>query len=498
MRGIHHVAEAAPDRVALVHDGVRTTYGELDAAANRIAHALAGNGVGPRDRVGVMLHNRSELFATWNAIARLGALLIPIGYRAAEPEVAYLLDDSDATVFVHEGSTVAADAARAATRLRAVYAIDDSALSDQPTSPPRDDFLGATVVAMNYTSGTTGRPKGIVRAAPQPASEYVGNPFMRFWGFNSSDVHLLCGPAYHTAPGAYAQMHLMEGARVVIMTRWDADECLSLIERERVTNSHMVPANFVRLLEIEWNAYDRSSVRKILHAAAPCPPAVKRKIMQVFPPGTVWEYFGMSEGMGTVISPDDWSRKPGSVGRGFPGVDVKVMSEERRPCAPGEVGLVYVSSVPGYPKFRYHHAEDKTAAAWFDGYFTVGDLGWLDADGFLFIADRRVDLVISGGVNIYPAEVEQALAELPDVVDAAVFGLPDARMGQHVHAVVELRRDSTCDAASLRASLRGRLADFKIPRTIEFVAELPREPTGKIRKRQLRDTQVASSEQERQ
>jgi long-chain acyl-CoA synthetase len=488
-RGIHALAREQPDRIALVCDDRRVTYGELDVGSNGVASALLAAGVGPGDRVAVMAHNRPELFAAWNGAARLGALVVPIGYRSTAPELAYLVDDSGAVVLLHDCPDVV-DAARLPATVRAVHALDDSGWAPPRLAPPVTDFVGASVTTMNYTSGTTGRPKGIERAAPAPAAEYGGNTFMRFWGFDADDVHLLCGPAYHTAPGNYAQMHLMEGATVVVMPRFDAEACLALIERERVTNTHMVPANFIRILEVAWSAFDRSSIRKVLHAAAPCPVAVKRRVMDVFPPDTVWEYFGMSEGMGTVISPGEWLAHPGSVGRPFPGVDVTVRRDDGTTAPAGEVGSIYVSSVPGYPAFRYRGASDKTAAAWRDGSFTVGDLGWLDNDGYLFIADRRTDLVISGGVNIYPAEVEQALAEHPDVVDAAVFGLPDQRMGQRVHAVVELRAGNRGDADALVEWLRPRLAVFKLPRTIEFVEELPREPTGKVRKRELRDARV--------
>jgi long-chain acyl-CoA synthetase len=213
---------------------------------------------------------------------------------------------------------------------------------------------------------------------------------------------------------------------------------------------------------------------------------LKHRIMDVFPPDSVWEYYGMSEGLGTIISPQEWLKKPGSVGRAFPGLDVKVVGDEGTALPSGEVGLIRVSSIPGY-EFGYHNAPDKTAEAWEAGYFTVGDLGWLDDDGYLFIADRRTDLVISGGVNIYPAEVEQAIVEHPDVADVAVFGVPDERMGQTVRAVVELRAGSSCTAEDLIASLRGNLADFKLPRGIEFVDVLPREPNGKVRKMQLRE-----------
>jgi long-chain acyl-CoA synthetase len=251
----------------------------------------------------------------------------------------------------------------------------------------------------------------------------------------------------------------------------------------------MVPAHFIRILELPPEVRARwhlSSVRKILHAAAPCPPEVKRRIMDVFPPGAVWEFYGATEGPGTIISPEEWLARPGSVGRPWPGVTVKILDDDGREVPPGEVGTIYLSAL-GSGKFSYRNAPEKTAGAFRGDFFTVGDMGWLDADGYLFIADRRTDMVISGGVNIYPAEIEAALHAHPDVVDAAVFGVPDDRWGESLHAVVEPRRDAPLTAAAVQAWCRERLADYKTPRTVEFTAELPRDPNGKVLKRQLRE-----------
>jgi long-chain acyl-CoA synthetase len=492
-RGINGVARQDPRRIALVAGDRRVTFAELDADANRVAHALTDAGVRAGDRVAVMMHNRPELFAVWNGITRVGALVVPVSYRSLTSELAYLVDDSGANGLFYDDAEVVQPALPERAGLLAAWHADDDALWSKPGSPPSDKFLGAAVVTMNYTSGTTGRPKGIERVPPQPTEEYPPNPLAAFWGFTATDVHLLCGPAYHTAPGNYAQMSLGEGGSVVIMPRFDAESCLELIERERVTTSHMVPANFIRILEARWQDHDRSSVKKILHAAAPCPPAVKRQIMDVFPPGTVWEYYGASEGMGTVISPEEWLRKPGSVGRAFPGLRITIRDDDGNELPPGEVGSVYTSPMPGMPKFEYHNAPEKTAESWRDDEFTVHDLGSLDEDGYLFLADRRVDLILRGGVNIYPAEVEHALATNPDVVDSAVFGLPDEQLGQHVHAIVELRAGVPQDPDAILEHVGGQLAPFKLPTTIEFIDELPREPNGKVLKRQLRDARLEAS-----
>jgi long-chain acyl-CoA synthetase len=485
-RGLHEVAITEPNRPALICAGRTTTFGALELAVNRAAHALHHASVGPGDRVAVMLQNRPEVFVVWNAVARLGALVVPIGYRAALPEIAYMLEDSGAKAFLHDESL----RARSPSSTVLTLSIDDPAFSEGPSDPPTDEFLGAPVAWMTYTSGTTGRPKGIERPPPKPqarARRPPPNPYMRMFGFGRDDVHLLTGPAYHTAPGVWAQMHLFEGAAVVILPRWDAEECLRLIAAHGVTSSHMVPSNFVRILELPVETrrrYDLSSVRKILHGAAPCPVTVKKRIMEVFPAGAIWEYYGASEGMGTVISPDDWLRKPGSVGRAFPGLDVKILGDRADELPPGEIGFVYLRPAAGYEP-RYRNPPEKTDAAYRAGLFTVGDLGHIDKDGYLFLADRRTDLILRGGVNVYPAEIEAALAEHDHVVDSAVIGVPDERLGQRVRAVVELKAGTPRDEEGLRAFLRERLADFKVPAEIVFVRELPREPSGKVRKRDL-------------
>jgi len=490
-RGLAAVAARDPGRTALVCGERRVGFGELDRAANTMAHALAACGAQPGDRVSVMLGNSVEGFAVWHGVTRLGALVVPVSTRLTEGEAAYIVADSGSVALVHDGSPVAG----AVCVRTGVPGVDVSApsLATGTAEPPVPDYLGTPVVAMTYTSGTTGRPKGIARLAPpQPAREAPPNPFAAFWGWRPDDVHLMCGPMYHTAPSAYALMSMGEGGTVVIMPKWEATEALRLIQTERVTTSQMVPANFIRILEADWPAYDRSSVRKVIHAAAPCPVAVKRRIMEVFPPGAVWEYYGASEGMASVISPEEWLRKPGSVGRPFPGVTVRIAGPDGEQLPTGEIGTIYISSVAGQ-RFRYHNAPDKTEQAWQGDYFTVGDMGYVDDDGYLFLADRRTDLIISGGVNIYPAEVEAALVEDDEVVDAAVIGLPDERMGQKVHAVVELRPGASRDAEAVTARLAGRLADYKIPRTVEFVDELPREPNGKVLKTRLREQRMPAT-----
>ena len=498
------VANAAerPDHPALVCGDRRLTYGELDRLVNRTAHALAGRGLAAGGRVALMLGNVIEFFAVTNAAAKLGALAVPINYRWRRDELAYVLADAAPDVLVVDAAFLpevepALAAAGRPPRDRVLVLGEaagwngfDVAIAAAPDVPPPGAFARSGYNIVIYTSGTTGRPKGVMHPHVDPQVGFEAQKgLVALWGFRPDDVHLMVGPAYHTMPGAYVSQHLFVGATSVLMSKFDAEECLRLIATERVTTSAMVPAHFIRILELPPSVrarYDLSSVRRILHAAAPCPPDVKRRIMDVFPPGSVWEFYGATEGPGTIIPPDEWLAKPGSVGRPWPGVTVKILDDEGRECGPGEVGTIYLSSRGG-ARFRYHNAEEKTAAAFRGDFFTVGDMGYLDADGYLFISDRKHDMIISGGVNIYPREIENVVVEHPDVVDVAVLGVPDPRWGESVLAVVEARRGSSLDAAALQAWCRERMADYKVPRHVTLVDELPRDPNGKVLKRFLRE-----------
>jgi long-chain acyl-CoA synthetase len=502
------VANAAerPDHPALVCGSERPSFAALDRLVNRTAHALRACGLDTGGRVALMLPNGIEFFAVTNAAAKLGALAVPINYRWRRDELGYVLGDSGADVlvvdaaFLDEAEPALAAAGRPARDrvLVAGPAPGWRSFADALAASSEDAPAGAITQSgyniIIYTSGTTGRPKGVVHPHVDPKLGFEAQKgLVALWGFRADDVHLMVGPAYHTMPSAYVAQHLFVGATAVLMKKFDAEECLRLIASERVTTLAMVPAHFIRILELPEAArrrYDLSSVRKVLHAAAPCPPDVKRRIMDVFPPGSVWEFYGATEGPGTIIPPEEWLRKPGSVGRPWPGVTVKVLHDDGNECAPGEVGTIYLSTRGG-ARFRYHNAEEKTASAFRGDFFTVGDMGYLDADGYLFISDRKHDMVISGGVNIYPLEIENVLVAHPDVVDVAVIGVPDARWGETLVAVVEGRPGLTPD--TLLAWTRERIADYKVPRRVELVGELPRDPNGKVLKRFLRERYAASA-----
>ena len=363
----------------------------------------------------------------------------------------------------------------------------EEALAAADGVPVRDRAAGPSLVF--YTSGTTAKPKGIVLEGFNRERMRMGmEGQIALWGWTSDDVHLLCGPAYHAGPCGWTHTALYIGATTVIMPHWDAREWLRLVDRHRVTRAFMVPAHFIRLLEVpeeERTGYDLSSLRLIVHGAAPCPVPVKQRMIEWL--GAlgceIHELYGASEGGATRISPAEWLERPGSVGLPWPGVEVRVLDESGSKLPPGEHGLIYITPMAG--RFEYRNDPDKTAEAWRDDAFTVGDIGFLDDDGYLFITDRKSDMVLWGGVNIAPREVEEVLYAHLGVVDCAVFGVPDERSGERLKAMVEARPGVSVD--ELSSFVRERLADYKVPKDWELVDELPRDSSGKVRKRLLRD-----------
>jgi long-chain acyl-CoA synthetase len=287
-------------------------------------------------------------------------------------------------------------------------------------------------------------------------------------------------------------MHLAFGGSVVIMRRWDAEDALRLIERHRVTNAHLVPANFSRILALPDDVrsrYDLSSLKLVVHAAAPCPVPLKRAFMDFVGADKVWEYYGASEGGGTVISPAEWLAHPGSVGKPFPGNEFVILDDDGREVPSGEVGTIWAK--PAGSSFEYHNDAEKTASSHRDGFFSVGDAGYLDEEGYLFLADRKSDMVITGGVNVYPREIEECLLGHDEIVDCAVLGLPDDEWGEVLYAIVQRTPGSGLDEEGVVAYVREHMADYKRPRVVELVDELPRDPNGKVRKPKLREAYLA-------
>jgi long-chain acyl-CoA synthetase len=501
-RGIAAWAGAEPDRPALILDGEVRTYGAFVERVSRLARALAESTIGPDDRVAIMLPNGFEFFETWAAATRLGAAVVLVNWHLKADELAYILTDSGAKVLVahadlEEFCRAALDLVPGCTPLMvggagsAGVADYEGAIAAAESSP---EGIGGVVELVGlgspifYTSGTTGRPKGVVHGRPDAeASIRQMEGQVALWGWTSDDVYILSGPAYHAGPGGWTMAALYVGAPTVILPSFDPLEWLRLVDAHRVTCSFMVPSHFIRILEVpeaERAALDHSSLRLIAHAGAPCPVVVKHRIIEALAPCEIAELYGMSEGGATRISMTEWLARPGSVGSPWPGVEVRILDDTGAPVAVGETGLIYVKP-PGGARFEYHDDPEKTASVWADDAFSVGDVGHLDAEGYLYLTDRAADMVIRGGVNIYPREIEEVLYEHPSVVDCAVFGIPDERLGERLHAVVEVRE--IVDVEVLREHCAEHLADFKVPASYELVGKLPRQPNGKVLKRFLRE-----------
>jgi long-chain acyl-CoA synthetase len=343
---------------------------------------------------------------------------------------------------------------------------------------------------MIYTSGTTGHPKGVRRDAPTPEQTIAAERLRAvMYGLRPGVRALLPGPLYHSAPNAFGLRAGRLGGALVLMPRFDPEEFLRVIQEQKIDSIFMVPTMFVRLLklpELVRRKYDVSTLRHVVHAAAPCPADVKRAMIEWWGP-VIYEYYGSTEaGALTFATSDDALSKPGTVGKVLEGVELRFLGEDGSPVPRGEIGEIYSRNADN-PDFTYHNKPEKRAEIERDGFVTSGDVGYLDQDGYVFICDRKRDMVISGGVNIYPAEIESALHAVPGVHDCAVFGIPDDEFGEALMAVVEPQAGVTLDVAEIRAQLKTSLADYKVPKHVEILQNLPREDSGKIFKRRLRD-----------
>ena len=497
-------AAANRDAIAIVEEGgPQTTFGELLDASNRLVHGLRAMGMQPRDCVAVIAPNCVQMLELFMAVSQAGAYLTPINSHLAAPEIAYILQDCGAKAFVchetiGERGIKAADSAEIPENAR--FCIGDlagfrsfSALSDgQPAEEPADRLAGST---MTYTSGTTGKPKGVRRPASSIPPEAMSTPqalFLSLFGIypGSPGVHIVVSPLYHTAVINFATNHLHLGHTLVLMKKWTPEGMLDAIQRHNVTSSHMVPTQFVRLLKLPAEVKERcdlSSLRHMIHSAAPCPVDVKAAMLDWWG-DCIYEYYAASEGGGTLATPQQWRERPGTVGAPWPISTIAIRDDDGAELPAGEPGTVWIRM--GTHKFEYHQDGTKTDKAWAADFFTVGDFGYLDDAGFLFLCDRKADMIISGGVNIYPAEIEAALIGHQDVADVAVFGIPDDDWGERVMAVIQ-PIDGVAAGDELQARLEAfcgdRLARYKQPRAWAFEEQLPRDPNGKLYKRKLRD-----------
>ncbi|MFI5052577.1 MAG: class I adenylate-forming enzyme family protein [Acidimicrobiales bacterium] len=488
-------AESTPDKAAVFLGDRALTFAALDRRANRVAHAFAGIGCAAEDRVAVMSFNSVETFEVASGLRRSGVVIVPVNYRLRGSEVAYVLNDSGAKVVLAgpDHAEVVEAARKEVTGDPRFVAIGEAAppgwlsyraLIDGSTDAPLQGTGGSGLgPSMIYTSGTTGHPKGAWR----PHGVNIENvlQIISIFELNQSDVHLTCGPGYHSAVSFFTALHSLLGSSVVLQSKFEAAGALDLIERHRVTTTFMAPTLLQRLVdEQERKPRDLSSIRALVLGAAPCPYALKVRAESVL--GRVlWEFYGATEtGINTVLRPEDQLRKPGSCGTAVPGQELKLVTADGVEAAPDEPGELMVRNSW---LAEYYHRPDATGKSLHDGFFSVGDIAYRDSEGYYFICDRQIDMVISGGTNIYPAEVEAVLHAHPAVMDAAVIGVPDDQWGESVKAIVQLRAGMSASAEDLIRFCGERLAGYKKPRTVDFVDELPRDAAGKLLKRQIRD-----------
>jgi long-chain acyl-CoA synthetase len=501
-------ASQGADRPALLTAYGDRTYGELNANINRLVRALRDRGLVAGDSVALMCTNRPEFLETLWAAQRAGFRLTPINWHLTGEEAGYIVANCEAKAFITSaelGDKVTVAAQAGGDRLVRMttggfipgFEMYHEVVAAQNGSDIDDPILGTQML---YTSGTTGRPKGVHREDAAPSALALVN----FCGYDedferSTDAHLCTGPLYHAAPLAFSiALPVLYGTPIVVMDQWDPAETLRLIEQHGITHTHMVPTMFHRLLALPEEVrhkYDLSSLRFVIHGAAPCPVTVKQRLIEWLGPIVV-EYYAATEGLGTLVDSHTWLTKPGTVGRPMVRDLVKVADDDGGEVAPGEIGLVWLRAAAA-TKFSYYGDAEKTAGAFRGEYFTLGDMGYMDEDGFLFLTDRTANLIISGGVNIYPAEVDAVLLQHPAVGDVATIGIPDEEWGEAVKAVVQLADGVEASdelGLELMEFCRERLAHFKCPRSVDFTDQLPREDTGKIFKRKLRDQYRAAAE----
>jgi acyl-CoA synthetase (AMP-forming)/AMP-acid ligase II len=504
-------ARANPDALALVDDDYRLTFDDWEEHACRLGSFLRDRwGLQEGDRVAWMLYNRAEFYIVSYALQKIGCMPVPVGYRLTGPEAAYIADNSDAKAFVCQDvfAERLAGALAEMPRIpedRFVVVGDEvdwrrhlpkaTSLQEALDQGSGERFLArgsATGGSIIYTSGTTGRPKGAFRdpgdanMRAEIAKLMIG--IVGAFGYAPPDRHLLTCPLYHSAPPVFGLITHLLGGTVTIQRRFDPEQTLRLIQDEEMTSAFVVPTMLNRICALPEEVmarYDLSSMKRLIVGAAPFPDPLKRRTVELFPNPCVYEFYGSTEtGINTIIGPADILRKPGSCGTLSAGNEMRIVDDEGKEVATGEIGTLYVKSpilISGY--YKNQQATDECIE---EGFFTVGDMARVDDEGFLYIVDRKKDMIISGGVNIYPAEIEAELRSHPAVFDCAVIGVPNEDWGEEVKAIVHLEQGASPDADEIREFLSERLADYKLPRSIDFVDELPYNPSGKVLKKELR------------
>ena len=505
------MTDTSPLFLGIISGERRRDHAAVADRAARIAGGLQRLGVKQGDSVCILMRNDIAFIEAAYGAMRLGAYGVPVNWHFKPEEINYILSDSGTPVLIGHADMlhplrgaipagVTVLSVPTPPEILRTYKINPDHLAAPDFAVDLEAWIGQQAPYdgpqvpqpqnMIYTSGTTGHPKGVRRNAPT-SEQAASLERMRgmIYGLRPNIRGLLPGPLYHSAPNSFGLRTGRLGGALVLMPRFEPEEFLRLIEQQRIDTIFMVPTMFIRLMKLPEEVrrkYDMSSLRHIIHAAAPCPPDVKRAMIEWWGP-VIYEFYGSTEsGAVTFANSEDALRKPGTVGKISPGAELRFVGEDGRLLPQGEIGEIY-SRISGNPDFTYHNKREKRTEIERDGFITSGDVGYVDRDGYVFICDRKRDMVISGGVNIYPAEIEAALHAISGVHDCAVFGIPDEEFGEALMAVVEPQEGVTLDIAGIRARLRTALADYKVPKHIEIHPSLPREDSGKIFKRRLRD-----------
>jgi fatty-acyl-CoA synthase/long-chain acyl-CoA synthetase len=497
-------ASSQPGKLAVIDDRpgadvVSWTYAELEVEANRLANALASLGVGPGEKVIWCGPNSPRDVAVMNATRKLGAVAVPLNYRLTAEEARYIVAHSDARVAYVDAEyahLIPAPQDGHPGNLRHVLVhggappagmLGEDLVAQASSEPPAGKTEG-TSATMIYTSGTTGKPKGAYRAMTDQSTAVA---LIGFIGYTPDDIYLTSGPLYHSGPGAFMSVGLMLGQTIIIQRKFEPEDWLRLVDKYQVTSTFCAPPpiRLVCALPAEVKArYDRSSMRVMLANAAPWSFALKQAYLADFPVGSLWELYGSTElGVNCVLEPKDQLRKPGSCGKPASGVEIRLLDadgNEVTGTGPGHPGELYVRSTGVFSEY-YKQPESYEAATRGD-FHTVGDVAYRDGEGYYYICDRKTDMIISGGVNVYPAEVEAALEQHPGIFDVAVFGIPSEQWGEQVHATVVRAPGASLSEADVIAHARQHLAGYKCPRSVSFSGELPRTGSGKLLKRELR------------
>jgi long-chain acyl-CoA synthetase len=482
-------------QATIVFKGATLAPAEFDQRCQRSAAALQAAGVGDGDVVALMQRNSPEALELIIATRRLGAQWCPVNWHFKTDEVQYILANSGSKVFIADADLLAgltglqAEGVQVFTTRGTVSGVP-AWEARRDATPPIGTPPAAPRGAMFYTSGTTGRPKGILRQPSTPEQVAAGAKLRALaYGIEPGMRALVNAPMYHSAPNSYALGIAQEGGTLFIEERFDAERTLQLIAQHRLTHAYLVPTMYVRMLALPAAVrakYDLSSMRMVASTGSPCPPEVKRAMIEWWGP-VITECYGSSElGYMTLLTSEQALRKPGSAGRKLEGVQLEICDDDGRPLPNGTPGLIYINQ-PSFADFSYIGNPEARAKMELRGLKTMGDVGYVDDDGFLFIVDRKADMVISGGVNIYPVEIEGVLHTMPGVADCAVFGIPDDEFGESLAAAVQPLPGATLTAEAVRAWLHERIAGYKVPKVVTFHDSLPREDTGKIFKRKLRE-----------